>query len=74
MNATQVLRERYFVKHQKAAKEIENRVKILKILKQQQMEEIQQLQKEKEEIQDKATKLAEMHEDISERQRLLFKR
>lgn len=74
INATQVLREKYFVKHEKVIREIENRVKILKMLKKQQFEEIEQLKRDKEEIQDRATKLAEMHEDISEKQKLLFKR
>lgn len=74
INATQVLREKYFVKHEKVIREIENRVKILKILKKQQFEEIDQLQRDKEEIQDRATKLAEMHEDICEKQKSLFKR
>lgn len=62
------------MKHEKAAREIENRVKILKMLKQQQHAEIDELQRNKEEIQDKATKLAEMQEDISEKQRSLFRR
>ena len=62
------------MKHEKARHEIQKRVKTLQFLKQQQKDEIDHLQNEKELIQDKATRLAEMQEDTTEKQRNLFKR
>uniref|UniRef100_A0A336M5T4 CSON012591 protein n=1 Tax=Culicoides sonorensis TaxID=179676 RepID=A0A336M5T4_CULSO len=74
MQATQVLREQHFTKHDKARQDIQKRVKVLQMLKEQQMREIEQLQNEKDQIRDKAEKLAEMYEDICEKQNSLYKR
>lgn len=72
--ATKMLREHYFVKHEKARQEIERRVHVLKLLKQQQLSEIDQLQQEKQQIRDTAERLAENYEDICDKQSALFKR
>lgn len=74
MQAMQVLREQNFTKHDKARQEIQKRVKVLQLLKEQQLREIQQLQSEKDKIRDKAEKLAELYEDICEKQQTLYKR
>ena len=74
MNAMQVLRENNFPKHDKVRQEILKRMKILEVLKNQQREEITQLFNDREQIQEKAYKLADMHEDIMERQNNLNKR
>ncbi|XP_055610610.1 nuclear pore complex protein Nup88-like [Uranotaenia lowii] len=72
--ATRMLREHYFVKHEKARQEIARRVHVLKLLKEQQLDEISQLQLEKQEIREKAERLAENYEDICDKQSALFKR
>lgn len=74
LHATQILREKHFVKHMQAHQEIQKRVKQLQILKQQQFAEIAQLQSEKNDIREKAEKLAELYEDIAEKQAGLVKR
>lgn len=74
LQATQVLREQHFTKHDKARQEIQKRVKVLQMLKEQQVREIQQLQSEKDKIRDKAERLAEVYEDIGEKQQQLYKR
>lgn len=74
MNAMQVLRENNFPKHDKVRQEILKRMKILEVLKNQQKEEITQLFNDKEQIQEKAYKLADMHEDIMDKQNNLNKR
>lgn len=74
MQATQNLREQYFTRHDKARQEIQKRVKILHLLKEQQKKEIQDLTDEKESMRDKAEKLAEMYDDIYEKQQTLLKR
>lgn len=68
-----VLREQ-FKRHDKARQEIAKRVKILEMMKLQQKDDIEQLLQDKELIQEKAYKLADMHEDIMERQQNLQKR
>uniref|UniRef100_A0A1Q3F3Y6 Putative nuclear pore complex nup88/rnup84 component n=1 Tax=Culex tarsalis TaxID=7177 RepID=A0A1Q3F3Y6_CULTA len=72
--ATRMLREHYFAKHEKARQEIERRVHVLKLLKQQQLAEIDQLQQEKQQIRETAERLAENYEDICDKQSALFKR
>lgn len=73
-HATQVLREQYFQKHDKAKQEIEKRVKVLQLLKEQQQKEIKQLLADKEVIRRNAERLAERYDDICDKQQLLFKR
>lgn len=72
--ATMMLREHYFVKHDKARQEIERRVHVLCLLKNQQLNEIAQLQQEKQQIRETAERLAENYEDICDKQNALFKR
>ncbi|XP_065090306.1 nuclear pore complex protein Nup88-like isoform X2 [Ochlerotatus camptorhynchus] len=72
--ATRMLREHYFVKHEKARQEIERRVHVLRLLKDQQLNEIAQLQEEKQQIRETAERLAENYEDICDKQNALFKR
>ncbi|XP_055641182.1 nuclear pore complex protein Nup88 [Toxorhynchites rutilus septentrionalis] len=72
--ATRMLREHYFVKHEKARQEIERRVHVLKLLKEQQLSEIDLLQQEKQQIRETAERLAENYEDICDKQNALFKR
>lgn len=72
--ATRMLREHYFVKHEKARQEIERRVHVLRLLKEQQLSEIAQLQEEKQQIRETAERLAENYEDICDKQNALFKR
>ncbi|KAJ6633185.1 Nuclear pore complex protein Nup88 [Pseudolycoriella hygida] len=74
MNAIEILREKYFPRLSKARMEIDKRVKHLQVLKEQQKQEITQLQKEKDEIRAKAERLAELYEDVSDKQQILFKR
>lgn len=74
MHATHVLREQYFLKHEKVKQEIEKRVKMLQLMKEQQAQDIAQLQLDKEVIRQKAENLAEKYEDICEKQQVLFKR
>lgn len=74
INATQVMRENQFKKHDQVRQEIAKRMKILELMKNQQKDEIAQLFDDKEIIQEKAYKLADMHEDIMERQQNLQKR
>ncbi|XP_058448960.1 nuclear pore complex protein Nup88 [Malaya genurostris] len=72
--ATRMLRDYYFVKHDKVRQEIEKRVHVLRLLKDQQLNDIAQLQKEKQQIRDTAERLAETYEDICDKQNALFKR
>lgn len=74
MHAVKVLREQYFPKLSKVKTEIEKRVKHLQILKEQQKQEIAQLLKEKDKIRENAERLAELYEDVSDKQQILFKR
>lgn len=72
--ATDVLREQYIIKHDKVKQEIEKRVRILQLLKQQQEQEIGQLENDKVQIRNDAERLAELYEEINDRQQVLFKR
>lgn len=74
MHAIEVLREQYFPKLSKVRTEIDKRVKHLQVLKEQQKQEIVQLQREKEKIRANAERLADVFEDVSDKQQILFKR
>lgn len=74
MNATHQLREKYFLKHDRARQEIEKRAKLLVLLKEQQRQDIAQLNTDKELIRRNAERLAERYEDACEKQQALFKR
>ena len=74
MHATQTLREQYFPKHDKAKQEIEKRVKVLQLLKVQQLKDLEHLQREKDKIRANAERLAELYEDICDKQQILFRR
>lgn len=74
MQATTLLREQYFPKHDRVKQEIEKRVKLLQLLKQQQQDDIVQLQRDKAQIRANAEQLAERYEDIMEKQQSLFRR
>uniref|UniRef100_A0A182JC17 Nucleoporin Nup88 n=1 Tax=Anopheles atroparvus TaxID=41427 RepID=A0A182JC17_ANOAO len=72
--ATRMLREHYFVRHEKARQEIEKREHVLRLLKQQQLNDIGELQAEKQKIRATAERLAETYEDLCDKQNTLFKR
>lgn len=74
MSSIQVMRENQFKKHDQVRQEISKRAKILEFMKNQQKDDIAQLLESKELIQEKAYALADMHEDIMERQQNLQKR
>lgn len=74
LNAIQVMRKNQFKCHDQVRQEIAKRTKILKLMKIQQQDEIKQLSDEKEAIQEKAYGLADMHDNIMERQQDLQKR
>lgn len=74
MNSIQVMRENLFKRHDEVRQEIAKRAKILEFMKNQQKDEIAQLFDDKKMIQEKAYKLADMHEDIGDRQQILQKR
>ncbi|CRK99463.1 CLUMA_CG012569, isoform A [Clunio marinus] len=74
MSTAQIIRDNQFKRHDQVRQEITKRVKILEFTKNQQREDITQLLESKEMIQEKAYKLADMHEDIMERQQNLQKR
>lgn len=73
-NAIQVMRENQLKRHDQVRQEMAKRMKVLELMKNQQKDEITQLFEEKELIQEKAYKLADMHEDIMERQQNLQRR
>lgn len=68
MNSIQIMRDKQFVKHDKVRQDIMKRIKILELMKNQQKDEIATLLESKEGIQEKAYRLADMHEEIMERQ------
>ncbi len=74
MHAVKILREQYFPKLSKVRTEIDKRVTHLLVLKEQQKLEIAQLRKEKDKIRENAERLAELYEDVSDKQQILFKR
>lgn len=73
MNSIQVMRDQY-KRHDKVRFEISKKCKILELMKNQQSDDISHLMGDKHLIEEKAYKLAEMHEDIMERQQSLQKR
>lgn len=73
MNSMQVMRDQY-KRHDQVRFEISKKCKILELMKNQQNDDISQLLDDKHLIQEKAYKLAEMHEDIMEHQQVLQKR
>lgn len=68
MNSIQIMRDKQFVKHDKVRQDIMKRIKILELMKNQQKDEIATIIESKEIIQEKAYKLADMHEEIMDRQ------
>lgn len=74
MSSIQVMRENLFQRHDEVRQEVAKRARILEFMKNQQKDEIAQLFEDKKIIQEKAYKLADMHEDIMERQLNLQKR
>lgn len=74
IQSTQSVRDEQFVKLDKAREEIQKRVKLLNHLKQQQQQDIAQLLIEKNRIRSNAERLAEMYEDICDKQQMLFRR
>lgn len=74
LNTIQFMRDQQFTQLDKVRQQIIQRVKILELMKNQQRDEISLLLECKKTIQDKATKLADMHEDIWDRQTHLQKR
>lgn len=74
LHATQMLREQHISKHDRVRQELEKRAKILQYIKRQQEEELGQLEGEKTKIRKDAERLAEMYEEINDRQQSLMKR
>lgn len=74
MSSIQLMRENQFQRHDEVRQEVAKRAKILEFMKNQQKDEIAQLFEDKKMVQEKAYKLADMHEDIMERQQNLQKR
>lgn len=72
--ATQTLHDQYITKHDKVKLELEKRVKILQSIKDQQQQELTQLEADKNRIRNDAERLAEMFEEINDKQQDLFKR
>lgn len=73
MSTIQVLRDQY-KRHDQVRQEITKKCKILELLKKQQNDDINLLLQDRDLIQEKAGALADMHEDIMERQVSLQKR
>lgn len=72
--ATKTLHEQYIMKHDKVKQEIEKRVKLLQSIKQQQQTELAHLEQDKNQIRTDAERLAEMYEEINDKQQELLKR
>lgn len=72
--AFQLLRDQHITKHNKVRQEIEKRVKILHLLKMQQQQEMVQLQFDQNQIRANAERLAEMYEEMNDKQQELIKR
>ncbi|XP_046386205.1 nuclear pore complex protein Nup88 [Ischnura elegans] len=72
--ATQLYREEYIKRHDRAREEAEKRVRTLTALKNQQLEEITRLEDERENLSRAAEALAEKYEDAKEKQDMLAKR
>ncbi|KAL7730291.1 hypothetical protein ACLKA6_016544 [Drosophila palustris] len=72
--AIEVLRSQYLKRHELVRAEFAKRINCIKLQKQQQLEEIKNLEKEREVISERAHKLAERFEEISDNQDLLVRR
>ncbi|XP_030238482.1 nuclear pore complex protein Nup88 [Drosophila navojoa] len=72
--AVEVLRTQYLKRHELVRAEFAKHIKCIKLQKQQQLQEIQSLENEREIISERAHKLAERFEEISDNQELLVRR
>ncbi|XP_034487774.1 nuclear pore complex protein Nup88 [Drosophila innubila] len=72
--AIEVLRSQYLKRHELVRAEFAKRINCIKLQKKQQLEEIKSLEKEREIISERAHKLAERFEEISDYQDLLVRR
>ncbi|XP_075154824.1 nuclear pore complex protein Nup88 isoform X2 [Haematobia irritans] len=71
--AVEVLRSQYLKRHEMVRAEFAKRIHTIKLCREQQKQDIKDLEKEREVIRDKAHKLAERFEEISEQQEVLNK-
>ena len=71
--AVEVLRTQYLKRHELVRTEFARRIHTISLCKEQQRQDIADLEREKEIIRDKAHKLAERFEEISDRQEVLTK-
>ncbi|XP_059222368.1 nuclear pore complex protein Nup88 isoform X2 [Stomoxys calcitrans] len=71
--AVEVLRSQYLKRHELVRAEFAKRIHTIKLCREQQKQDIKDLEKERETIRDKAHKLAEKFEEISEQQEVLNK-
>lgn len=71
--AVEVLRTQYLKRHELVRSEFARRIHTINLCKEQQKQDIADLEKEKKIIRDKAHKLAERFEEISDRQEMLTK-
>ncbi|KAM7349949.1 nuclear pore complex protein Nup88 isoform 2-T2 [Cochliomyia hominivorax] len=72
--AVEVLRTQYLKRHEIVRAEFARRIHTIKLCKEQQKQDIEDLEREREIIRDKAHKLAERFEEISDQQEILTKR
>ncbi|KAH8381273.1 hypothetical protein KR093_001710 [Drosophila rubida] len=72
--AIEVLRSQYLKRHELVRAEFAKRINCIKLQKKQQLEEIKSLEQEREIISERAHKLAERFEEISDNQELLVRR
>ncbi|XP_037808228.1 nuclear pore complex protein Nup88 [Lucilia sericata] len=72
--AVEVLRTQYLKRHELVRAEFARRIHTIKLCKEQQKQDIEDLEREREIIRDKAHKLAERFEEISDQQEVLTKR
>lgn len=72
--AIEVLRSQYLKRHELVRAEFAKRINCIKLQKKQQLEEIKSLEKEREIISERAHKLAERFEEISDNQDILVRR
>ncbi|ALC46389.1 mbo [Drosophila busckii] len=72
--AIEVLRTQYLKRHELVRAEFAKRINCIKLQKQQQLQEIKSLEQEREVISERAHKLAERFEEISDNQEILVRR
>ncbi|EDV94466.1 nuclear pore complex protein Nup88 [Drosophila grimshawi] len=72
--AIEVLRTQYFKRHELVRSEFAKRINCIKLQRKQQLEEIKSLENEREIISERAHKLAERFEEISDNQEVLVRR